>query len=88
MERRKRAEAIIAELLEDLKTDHGNESLRKVLKSYLENLKDEGTAVPLILSRMNLDIANAIKKDGVFLKENQSKKIKELTTISNIRQGY
>ncbi|EMF0638635.1 bacteriocin immunity protein, partial [Enterococcus faecium] len=46
------------------------------------------TSVPLILSRMNLEISNAIKKDGVSLNAKQSKKLKELMSISNIRYGY
>ncbi|ENZ5597950.1 bacteriocin immunity protein [Enterococcus hirae] len=87
-DRRKRAEAIITELLEDLELDFGNESLQEVLRSYLRKFKNEGTSIPLVLSRMNLEISNAIRKDGVSLNENQSKKLKELTSISNIRYGY
>ena len=68
-DRSKRAEIIITELLDDLETDLGNDSLRMVLHTYLGNLKNEGTSVPLILSRMNLEISNAIKKDGVRLYE-------------------
>ncbi|WP_277902623.1 bacteriocin immunity protein [Enterococcus lactis] len=79
---------IITELLDDLETDLGNDSLRMILHTYLGNLKNEGTSVPLILSRMNLEISNAIKKDGVSLNAKQSKKLKELMSISNIRYGY
>ena len=86
--RSKRAEIIITELLDDLETDSGNDSLRMVLHTYLGNLKNEGTSVPLILSRMNLEISNAIKKDGASLNAKQSKKLKELMSISNIRYGY
>ncbi|WP_407056358.1 bacteriocin immunity protein [Enterococcus faecium] len=71
-----------------LETDLGNDSLRMILHTYLGNLKNEGTSVPLILSRMNLEISNAIKKDGVSLNAKQSKKLKELMSISNIRYGY
>lgn len=87
-ERRKQAENIITDLLDDLKTDLGNESLQKVLENYLEELKQKGASVPLILSRMNLDISKAIRNDGVTLSGYQSKKLKELISISNIRYGY
>ena len=82
------AENIITDLLDDLKTDLDNESLKKVLENYLEELKQKGASVPLILSRMNLDISKAIRNDGVTLSDYQSKKLKELTSISNIRYGY
>ncbi|CAD5897717.1 bacteriocin immunity protein [Listeria monocytogenes] len=87
-ERSSQAENIITDLLDDLKTDLGNESLKKVLENYLEELKQKGASVPLILSRMNLDISKAIRNDGVTLSDYQSKKLKELTSISNIRYGY
>ena len=37
-DRSKRAEIIITELLDDLETDSGNDSLRMVLHTYLGNL--------------------------------------------------
>ena len=87
-ERSSQAEIIITDLLDDLKTDLDNESLKKVLENYLEELKQKSASVPLILSRMNLDISKAIRNDGVTLSDYQSKKLKELTSISNIRYGY
>lgn len=59
-----------------------------MLENYLEELKQKGASVPLIISRMNLDISKAIRNDGVTLSDYQSKKLKELTSISNIRYGY
>ncbi|MDH5039552.1 bacteriocin immunity protein [Enterococcus faecalis] len=87
-EREKKAEKIIIDLLNDLENDLGNESLQQVLNSYLEELRKGGASVPLILSRMNLDISKAIRNDGRELTASQSSKLKELTSISNIRYGY
>lgn len=87
-EREKKAEKIIIDLLDDLENDLGNESLQQVLNSYLEELRKGGASVPLILSRMNLDISKAIRNDGRELTASQSSKLKELTSISNIRYGY
>lgn len=87
-ERGKQAETIITDLLDGLKTNTGNKALQQVLESYLEELEQKNTSVPLILSRMNLDISKAITIDGVPLSDYQSKKLKTLTSISNIRYGY
>ncbi|MDA9460712.1 MULTISPECIES: bacteriocin immunity protein [Enterococcus] len=87
-DRRNRAETIINELIADLALDLGNESLREVLQAYLEKLQNDGASVPFILSRMNLDISNALKKAGVSLNEHQSEKLHELMAISSIRYGY
>ena len=87
-ERGKQAENIITDLLDDLKTNLGNVTLQKVLENYLEELKQKSASVPMILSRMNLDISKAIRNDGVTLSDDQSKKLKELISISTIRYGY
>ena len=87
-ERAKQAANIITDLLDDLKTNLENESLQNVLENYFEELEQKGASIPMILSRMNLDISNAIRNDGVTLSDYQSKKLKELTSISNIRYGY
>lgn len=87
-ERSKQAEDIIADLLDDLKIAAGNESLEKVLENYLEELKQKGASVPLILSRMNVDISKAIRNDGLTLSIDQENKLKELMAIANIRYGY
>nr|BAR87972.1 bacteriocin immunity protein [Enterococcus faecalis] len=87
-DRAKKAEKIIIDLLNDLEYDLGNESLQEVLSSCLEELRKKGASVPLILSRMNLDISKAIRNDGRKLSESQSIKLKGLTTMSNIRYGY
>lgn len=87
-EREEQAKIIITDLLKDLKTDSGSELLQKILENYLEELENKSTPVPMILSRMNLDISTAIRNNGVTLSEYQSKKLKELTAISNIRYGY
>lgn len=87
-DRKKQAESIIIDLLNDLKIDLGNELLFKVLNNYLKELKQKNTSVPSILSRMNLDISKAIRNDVVKLTDYQSKKLKELTSLSNSRYGY
>lgn len=87
-ERGKQATTIITELLHDLKTESGNESLQNVLENYLEELGEKVASVPMVLSRMNIDISKAIRNEGVPLSDHQSKKLKELASLSMIRYGY
>ncbi|WP_430601809.1 hypothetical protein IGJ02_001870 [Enterococcus sp. DIV0724b] len=87
-ERGKKATTIITELLHDLKTESGNEALQNVLENYLEELGEKVASVPMVLSRMNIDISKAIRNEGVPLSDHQSKKLKELASLSMIRYGY
>lgn len=86
-ERSQQANILITELLNELSDDSRSEALKKVLSSYKQEL-NSGVSVPLILSRMNLDISNAVRKDGVALSAAQAEKLKELTALSSIRYGY
>ncbi|MGM0214104.1 bacteriocin immunity protein [Enterococcus sp. AZ109] len=84
-ERRDQAIIIITDVLNELTNDPKSESLQKVLGDYKDELERDGAAVPLILSRMNIAISNAIRKDGMDLPKHQADKLKELTALSNIR---
>lgn len=86
-ERSQQANILITELLNELGDDSHSEALKKVLSSYKQEL-NSGVSVPLILSRMNLDISNAVRKDGAALSAAQAEKLKELTALSSIRYGY
>ena len=82
------AETIIRDLLNHLTSELSTAPLQKVLTSYLKELERKDTSVPLILSRMNLDIAKTIRNNKINLTEFQSQKLKELTNLSSIRYGY
>jgi hypothetical protein len=87
-ERRKKAESIIIELVNDFKKNSGNDQIQNVLSEYLEELRHSGSAVPMILSRMNLEISKVVRTNGITLSDNQSKKLKEVIALSSIRYGY
>ncbi|CUS25828.1 hypothetical protein FC70_GL000779 [Paucilactobacillus oligofermentans DSM 15707 = LMG 22743] len=87
-ERSDQAETIIHDLLNQLPSELRTAPLQKVLTSYLKELERKDTSVPLILSRMNLDIAKTIRNNKINLTEFQSQKLKELTNLSSIRYGY
>ncbi|UTB70044.1 hypothetical protein [Latilactobacillus curvatus] len=55
--------------------------------SYQAELEAQTTAVPFILSRMNIAIANVVQK-GLQLSASQQAKLKEMTALSTIRYGY
>ncbi|MDE3281146.1 bacteriocin immunity protein [Lacticaseibacillus parahuelsenbergensis] len=87
-DRAKKATYIIDQLLLDLKNNPQSESLQQVLRSYREALIQKQAAVPLILSRMNLEISNVLIRDRITLTKLQSDKIGQLSSLSNIRYGY
>lgn len=60
----------------------------KVLRQYLDELQSNGTSVPLILSRRNLELASVLKEDEISLTSQESDYLKQLRAISNIRYGY
>lgn len=86
-ERGDQAIIIITDLLNELNNDPKNQALQKVLSNYQDELTRKEAAVPLILSRMNIDISSAMRKDGADLPQPQADKLKELTALSNIRYG-
>ncbi|ANY14245.1 bacteriocin immunity protein [Latilactobacillus curvatus] len=87
-ERGHQAITMIKALLNDLKQDDQAAPLQSVLHSYQTEIEAQTTAVPLILSRMNIAIANVIQKEGLDLSASQQAKLKEMTALSMIRYGY
>lgn len=87
-DRAQEALEIIDDLLYDLYKNSENNTLQNLLLKYKRELESQKTAVPFILSRMNVDIANVIVKNGLTLSDFQSSKLKKLTALSNIRYGY
>lgn len=87
-ERKKVALQLINDLIIMLEEDNVNESLIKVLNSYKKELETENGMVPLILSRMNMEISNILTKNEITLTEVQSDKLKKLSELSYIRYGY
>ncbi|MCZ2491641.1 bacteriocin immunity protein [Dellaglioa carnosa] len=85
-DRSEEAIKIISSLVSEL--DDRSNSLSLVLSNYKKELTEKRTSVPFILSRMNIDISNALKQDKLLLNTEQSKKLKQLTALSNIRYGY
>lgn len=84
------AEAIklIAALLNALGTDAQNAPLLVVLNKYEHELIKQESAVPFILSRMNISIANAIRSNQMTLNAKQTEKLNQLQALSNTRYGY
>lgn len=62
--------------------------LAQVLTDYQAQLTKPTTAVPFILSQLNLAIANATKEDSTQLTAEQTHLIKQIAELSNIRYGY
>ncbi|MEJ1295633.1 bacteriocin immunity protein [Latilactobacillus sakei] len=87
-ERSEQAIITIKALLTDLQDASKGLALQTVLTTYQTELESKKASVPLILSRLNLAIANALQEDGLTLSVAQSEQVKALTALSNIRYGY
>lgn len=83
-----RAVKLIVDILNELDKDSNSQNLKNALVSYKNELVGHKQSVPFILSRMNVDIANCIRKDHLSLTISESEKLKELGSLSNIRYGY
>lgn len=87
-ERGNQAITIIKELLNVLEENKKNDELKKILDKYIDELHKNQSSIPFILSRMNIDISNTIRKNEISLSNNQSDILKKLFALSNIRYGY
>ncbi|WP_061865710.1 bacteriocin immunity protein [Streptococcus oralis] len=87
-ERRREAIAILEELIQSIKYDSQFLPLEEILISYKCELKDGGTSIPYVLSRMNVEISHALIDNALHLSASQSNLIRKLRELSNIRYGY
>ena len=86
-ERSEQAIITIKALLTDLQDASKGPALQTVLTTYQTELESKKASVPLILSRLNLAIANALQEDGLTLSAAQSEQVKALPSLSSIRYG-
>ena len=88
-ERAEQAIQLIDELLRDLDDSSSHsDRLRTVVRNNKEALIHKQAAVPFILSRMNLEISNALLQNNILLTKQQSDKFEQLSSLANIRYGY
>ena len=87
-ERSQEAVVIIDALVSDLASQTTTEPLKQVLNHYRVELVKRESSVPMILSRMNLDVARILTQNGIVLSTSQSSQLKAITALSNIRYGY
>lgn len=80
--------SIIDNLLNDIDNDTTRQPLQEVLIEFKDELEKRESAVPYILSRMNISISNALHKNKISLTKEQQAKLQQLTQLSNIRYGY
>ncbi|MBT0903508.1 bacteriocin immunity protein [Streptococcus infantarius] len=87
-ERKNEAVVIIDELLVSLGEDSKYIPLKKFFLFYRKELESSGTSTPLVLSRMNVELSNILVENKLQLSDAQSKQLKRLRSLSNIRYGY
>ena len=79
---------IIDDLRHELNGAAENTVVQNALLKYRRELVAKESSVPFVLSRMNLEVSNAMIKSGLTLSADQSRKLKQLTALANIRYGY
>ena len=87
-ERKNEAVVIVDELLVSLGEDSKYIPLKKFFLFYRKELESNGTSTPLVLSRMNVELSNILVENKLQLSDAQSKQLKRLISLSNIRYGY
>lgn len=86
-ERKKQALIYIAEIMSDLNHET-DEPLIQVLKIFSDQLEKNQESVPFTLSQMNLKISECLMKNNLSLSDVNKKRLKDLSSLSEIRYGY
>lgn len=83
--KKRRSINLIDDLLATLDNNMKINPLRQLLQSYHEELKNSGTSMPYILSRLNVDLSTVLVENAIHPTREQSAKLKELRALQNIR---
>ena len=86
-ERGKVALELIIQLLKEL-DGTAYDDLKHVLAVYFNEIKTESGSIPLIFSRMNLDVSNVMIKNHIVLPENAQQTMKKISQLNQLRYGY
>ncbi len=86
-ERGKVALELIIQLLKEL-DGTAYDDLKQVLAVYFNEIKNESGSIPLVFSRMNLDVSNVMIKNHIVLPENAQQTMKKLSQLNQLRYGY
>ncbi|MBZ6003870.1 bacteriocin immunity protein [Leuconostoc gelidum subsp. aenigmaticum] len=86
-ERGKVALELIIQLLKEL-DGTAYDDLKQVLAVYFNEIKTESGSIPLIFSRMNLDVSNVMIKNHIVLPENAQQTMKKISQLNQLRYGY
>lgn len=88
-DRKEEAITAISKLINNLDSkSNGYNALHDTLQNYQVELENGESSVPLVLSRMNIEISNTIQKNNIVLSDVQLTEFKKLSALSSIRYGY
>lgn len=62
--------------------------LTDLFLKYKGELKNGRTSTSFVLSRMNIELSRVFTQNEIRLTEEQSRLLKDLRSLSNIRWGY
>lgn len=89
-ERGKVAVDLLNQLTQELMTSDVNakHELAALLQTFVAEIRQGVCAVPLLLSRLNIEVSNFLTTKQLVLTDNESKILKEVAELSQIRYGY
>lgn len=76
------------EILQGSLSAETEQPLKEVLRSYSMELSNPPSSVPMILSRLNLDISKCLLHYRIELSAENQQSLKKLSSLSQIRVGY
>lgn len=87
-ERRDEALIILDKLIASFHNNYGVQPLTDLFLKYKSELKNGRTSTSFVLSRMNIELSRVFTQNEIRLTEEQSRLLKDLRSLSNIRWGY
>ena len=87
-ERRDKALIILDKLIASFHNNYGVQPFKYLFLKYKSELKNGRTSTSFVLSRMNIELSRVFTQNEIRLTEEQSRLLKDLRSLSNIRWGY
>ncbi len=86
-ERKKEALSLLDQLQASLESQTNAQALRQLLSTYQAELSGDATGVPLILSRLQVELSQTLADHSLTLSASQEALLKQLRELSQVRYG-
>lgn len=86
-ERKKEVLTLLDQLQASLESQPNDQALRQLLSAYQAELSGDATGVPLILSRLQVELSQTLTAHSLTLSASQETLVKQLRELSQVRYG-